>query len=149
MEELFIKQISTKDPEYQQLLHFRNRILREPLGMNLMKEDLSGEKHEYILLVMQGREILGCVMLRPQKGKTIKLRQMAIAEKIQGKGIGKILLADAEGAAREYGFEKIVLHARLTARKFYEKSGYQAFGDIFTEVSIPHIAMHKSLKDVL
>jgi len=145
MEELYIKEISTKDPEYPQLLRFRNRILRQPLGLDLMDEDLSGEDKEYILLVMQGEEILGCVLLQPLENKTVKLRQMAIAEKMQGKGLGKILLMDAEDAAREYGFEKIILHARQSAQRFYEKSGYQAAGDVFTEVSIPHRFMFKSI----
>src|SRR5690606_22404668 len=109
MEDFYIKEISTEDPEYLQLLGFGNRILRQPLGLNLMDEDLSGEEKEFILVAMQGDEILGCVQLQPQEDKTIKLRQMAIAEKRQGKGLGKVLLMDAEEAAKEYGFEKIIL----------------------------------------
>jgi predicted GNAT family N-acyltransferase len=44
---------------------------------------------------------------------------------------------------REYG--EIILHARETARGFYEKLRYEAEGDSFTEVGLPHLFMGKKL----
>ncbi len=40
------------------------------------------------------------------------------------------------------------MHARLYARGFYERLGYRAASDIFTEVTIPHIEMEKMLDAV-
>lgn len=145
MEEIFIKEINVASKEYPQLLEFRHQLLRVPIGLDLFEEDLSDDKEDMILVVMQGKEIVGCVMLHPLDDGKIKLRQMAIAERFQGKGIGKILVEDAEQTASEHGYTHIVLHARGTAEGFYTKLGYKAFGEGFTEVGIPHIAMQKQL----
>lgn len=145
MKDISVKEINTGSEEYKQLLHFRNRLLREPLGLNLFEEDLSDDAKDYIIIAMDGVDIIGCVMLHPIDDEVIKLRQMATAETYQGKGLGKILVANAEETALENGFREIVLHARITAKGFYEKSGYLPFGAEFTEVTVPHIAMRKSL----
>ncbi len=145
MQEIIIKEINSRSEEYPQLVQFRNRMLRQPLGLDIYAEDLSDDEKDIILLVMQDVEIVGCVMLHPVDENTAKLRQMAIAEKLQGKGIGRVLVEDAEQAAKEYGFTRIVLHAREHATHFYAKLGYKQFGEPFTEVTIPHIAMEKTL----
>ena len=145
MEAITIRQIPTMGSEYRQLLEFRNRMLRLPLGQDLFREDLSDDNQNIILAAIREGAIVGCVMLQPAGEDTARLRQMAVAESLQGKGLGRILVENAEEAAVENGFIRITLHARLPARGFYEKLGYSAAGPVFTEVSIPHIAMHKSL----
>lgn len=143
--ELHIAEINTQSKEYPQLLEFRNQWLRLPLGLNLFDEDLNCDEDDCILVVMDNDVIVGCIMLHPFDKKTVKFRQMAIHPKWQGKGIGKTLLEDAEQLAKERNFEKIVLHARQTAIGFYEQAGYSIFGELFTEVTIPHAAMSKLL----
>ena len=74
MKEIIIKEINTRSEEYDQLLYFRNKLLREPLGLNLFDEDLQDDARDIILVVMQEDEIVGCVMLHPKDGQTVKLR---------------------------------------------------------------------------
>jgi len=143
MTQVEIREINSEDDEYGPLLHFRNRLLREPLGLNLFEEDLTEEADDFMLIALLERKILGCVLLRPMDEKCIKLRQMAVDESVQGKGLGKILVTNAEETAVENGYEQVVLNARITARGFYEKLGYEVIGEEFMEVGIPHIAMQK------
>lgn len=145
MKQVAINEINTRSDEYELLLHFRHELLRKPLGLNLFEEDLSDDEQDFILVAMQDEAIIGCVMLHPVNDEVIKLRQMATATAVQGKGLGKILVANAEETALDRGYKEVVLHARTNARGFYEKLGYQAFGEEFTEVTIPHIAMKKRL----
>jgi predicted GNAT family N-acyltransferase len=51
----------------------------------------------------------------------------------------------AENLAKDSGGREIMMHARKTAIGFYEKLGYTAEGDEFSEVGIPHVEMRKSL----
>jgi len=146
MKDISVKEINTGSEEYKQLLYFRDRLLRKPLGLNLFEEDLSDDAKDYIIIATEGTEIIGCVMLHPIDAEVLKLRQMATAETYQGKGLGRILVANAEETALENGFREIVLHARITAKGFYEKAGYLPFGNEFTEVTVPHIAMRKLLE---
>jgi predicted GNAT family N-acyltransferase len=145
MKEVIVTEIQTGTPEYQQLLHFRNELLRRPLGLDLFAEDLSDDEQDIILAAVDNKKIVGCVMLHPIDKDCIKLRQMAVSEALQGKGLGRILVSEAEQAAAEEGYRRVVLHARTTAEEFYKKAGYTSTGDIFTEVTIPHIAMEKTL----
>ncbi len=47
--------------------------------------------------------------------------------------------------ARDAGYKKITMHARLTAIGFYKKLGYKTHGTEFLELSIPHYMMEKKL----
>ncbi len=85
-------------------------------------------------------------MLVPLEHATIQLRQMAVLSGLQGKGIGRTIMQFAENLSREKGFKRIIMHARDTAVGFYQKQGYEKKGDMFTEVSIPHYVMEKSIR---
>lgn len=84
-------------------------------------------------------------MLHPISNEIIKLRQMAVYEAQQGKGIGRLLVEHAEETAGIRGFHTIVLHARVHAVGFYERMGYAVTSSVFTEVGIPHQIMKKNL----
>jgi predicted GNAT family N-acyltransferase len=40
-------------------------------------------------------------------------------------------------------FKLVELHAQLQAIPFYEKLGFESFGDIFLDAGIQHVAMKK------
>jgi predicted GNAT family N-acyltransferase len=84
-------------------------------------------------------------MLHRVAADIYKLRQMAVSGELQGKGIGKMLVAAAEVFAAQNGYNKIVLHARKVAMGFYHALGYTQAGTEFSEVGIPHYAMEKTL----
>jgi N-acetylglutamate synthase-like GNAT family acetyltransferase len=89
--------------------------------------------------------LLGCCLLTPMDAGTIRLRQMAVPNSMQGKGVGRALMIFAENVARDLGYKKLCMHARKTAIGFYEKLGYSISGEEFLEVTIPHYIMEKPL----
>jgi predicted GNAT family N-acyltransferase len=146
MEAITIKEVSIHDDIYQQVYNLREQILRQPIGLSLKDEDLSGDAFDIILAAQRGEQVIGCVMLHPlHEPESIKLRQMAVADDLQGNGIGKLLVDAAEKTALEKQAQKIILHARTTAEGFYKKLGYHTTSSEFTEVGIPHVVMEKVL----
>ena len=145
MNPVMIKRITVHDGEYPQVWALREEVLRRPLGLSLHDEDLSGEENEYIIIAMQDEAVTGCVMLKPLSKGKLKLRQMAVALLFREKGIGAVLVREAEALAAEHGFTRITLHARLPAVPFYERCGYLGTGAVFTEVGIPHLLMQKQI----
>ena len=145
MEGISIKEILITDPEYAGVYDLREETLRKPLGMSLENEDLSADRTDTILAAMKDGKVIGCLMLQHKNDTTIKLRQMAVASEWQGRDIGRLLVAQAEETARHKSYTRIILHARDVAKGFYEKLGYTAAGDMFTEVGIPHVMMEKDL----
>jgi predicted GNAT family N-acyltransferase len=131
--------------EYQQMVNLRMDILRKPLGLSFDPVDLEKEKEDVLMGAFEDDRLLGCCLLTRQDQHTMRLRQMAVPNSMQGKGIGRALMIFAENIARDLGYKKLCMHARKTALGFYEKLGYSASGEEFTEVTIPHYIMEKAL----
>ncbi len=74
-----------------------------------------------------------------------KVGRMAVAAPERGRGAGAAVLAELERAGRELGLAEVVLHAQLSARGFYDRTGYTAEGEVFEEAGIEHVTMRKRL----
>jgi len=140
-----LKIIDYGSHEYQQMIQMRTDILRKPLGLTFNRDDLEKEKEEILIGAFEDEKMLGCCMLVREDAKSCRLRQMAVLNNLQGKGIGRALMNFAENIARDQGYRKLIMHARKTAIGFYEKLGYSVVGDEFLEVTIPHYIMEKKL----
>ena len=140
-----LKIIDYGSKEYQQMIKMRLEILRKPLGLSFAPEELEKEKDEVMMGAFEDDKMLGCCMLIKQPDHTVRLRQMAVLNNVQGKGIGRALMHFAENIARDMGYKKLSMHARKTATGFYEKQGYKVTGNEVFEVTIPHYVMEKEL----
>jgi len=140
-----LKIIDHGSAEYVQMVKLRDDILRKPLGLSFTKEELEREKNNLHIVAYEDERMLGCCMLLEEDPQTVRLRQMAVMNDLQGKGIGKALMQFAENLARDRGYKKITMHARKNALGFYEKMGYKTRGKEFEEITIPHYVMEKEL----
>jgi len=140
-----LKIIDHGTKEYQQMVKLRDDILRKPLGLTFTPEELEDEKDNLLIGAFEDGNILACCMLVEEKSDVVKLRQMAVLNVVQGKGIGRALMQFAENLARDHGYKILTMHARKNAVGFYEKMGYKVNGEEFQEVSIPHYEMQKEL----
>ena len=128
------------------MVNLRNDILRKPLGLSFSPEELEKEKDEILIGAFEEDKMLGCCMLVKEAPGVVRLRQMAVSNNLQGKGIGRAIMNFAENIARDRGYKKLVMHARKTAVGFYEHLGYTVSSDEFQEVTIPHYVMEKNLR---
>lgn len=140
-----LKQIDHGSNEYKQLVQLRYSILREPVGLDFSEEELEKEAGNIHIASFEDDELLGCCMLTKINKETLQLRQMAVKNNLQRKGIGASIMYFAENIARDKGYKKIIMHARNTAVGFYEKFGYKVKGEPFTEVKLTHLLMEKKL----
>jgi len=141
-----IKQIDHGSNEYQQMVALRNEILRKPLGLVFDPKELSRETEDILIATFEEDKMLGCCLLTKVDDKCMRLRQMAVQNNLQGKGIGAAMMNYAENVARDAGYHKIIMHARKTTAGFYEKLGYKVTGKEFQEITIPHLIMEKKLR---
>ena len=72
--------------------------------------------------------------------------RVAVLEPWRGKGVGRALMLASIERVSELGLPAALLDSQITAAEFYQKLGFERFGDEFLECSIPHIAMRKHLK---
>jgi len=140
-----LKQIDHGSKEYKQMIALRMEILRKPLGLSFTEEELANEKNDILIGAFDEDKILACCLLTKLDNITVKLRQMAVQNNLQGKGIGASMMSFAETVARDKGYKILMMHARNTAIGFYEKFDFKVKGGEFIEVNVPHHAMEKRL----
>lgn len=135
--------------EYQEMVQLRDMVLRKPLGLTFTTEYLQKEINDLLLGCFEtdGTQTIltGCCILTPLDETTVQLRQMAVSPALQGKGIGRDIIAFAEQQAITNGFNLLVMHARKEATGFYQRLGYKIDGPEFMEVGIAHYEMKKLL----
>lgn len=141
-----LKQIDYGTPDYDTMLRLRYDLLRKPLGLSFDPKELEKEKDDVLIGAFEDEKMLGCCLLTRIDSKTLRLRQMAVYNNLQGKGVGRALMIFAENIARDMGYEILMMHARVTAIGFYEKLGYVKKDGQFIEITIPHVVMEKRLR---
>jgi len=74
-----------------------------------------------------------------------KIGRMAVLPEWRGRGVGEALLLALLEQARAQGLPEVSLHAQVDAIGFYEKFGFEPYGERFEEAGIQHQSMRKAL----
>ncbi|MDQ8701522.1 GNAT family N-acetyltransferase [Streptomyces sp. LHD-70] len=74
------------------------------------------------------------------------LGRLAVTRAARGLGVGAALVRGIEEAAAELGLAAVDLHAQTHALAFYERLGYEAYGDEFPDAGIAHRSMRRRLQ---
>jgi len=74
-----------------------------------------------------------------------RIGRMAVLESWRGRGVGGVMLERLVEIARGRGLAQTELHSQVHARAFYERHGFEAFGENFFEAGIEHVHMRRSL----
>jgi GNAT superfamily N-acetyltransferase len=140
-----LRELAFATPEYEASWHLRWRVLREPLGLLPGPHERDEESGLVHLGAFEGERLVATLMLHDVGEGRVRMRQVAVDFDRQRTGVGTKLVHFSEDVARGRGFGEMVLHARVTAVPFYERLGYQPYGEPFVEVTIPHLAMRMAL----
>jgi GNAT superfamily N-acetyltransferase len=80
-----------------------------------------------------------------ERGRAWRMRGVAVRDDVRGGGVGRALVVAAEEFARTQRGEVIWCNGRVSAQPFYERLGYQPWGDVFDSVGIPHVVLWRPL----
>jgi predicted GNAT family N-acyltransferase len=78
-------------------------------------------------------------------GDRATIGRMAADASVRGRGHGAAVLAELHRQAVLRGVREVELHAQVTARRFYERAGYEAVGEEYLEAGIRHVTMRRTL----
>ena len=144
--EVHFLEISYNTKHYKEACRLRDDILRKPLGMSLYDQNLEEEKdHIHIIGKSFEDDVIAYLQFKIIDEKLAKMQQVVVLPKYQSIGVGKSLVNFSEKFISNIGIYSILLHAREPVVGFYEKLGYEKFGEKFLEVTIPHHKMNKNL----
>lgn len=71
--------------------------------------------------------------------------RVAVLKQYRGKGLGEKIIESLEAEIKKSGGNTAKLSSQYHAKGFYEKQGYNVFGDIYYDENCAHIAMKKEL----
>lgn len=137
-------------------LPLRWRVLRPHLDQALMAPwpgELDPDTVHLAALAPDG-EVVGTALvlperfaLQPDRADAWRLRGMATAAGLRGRGIGAALLQRAVEHVAGQGGGVLWCHARVPARRFYERAGFTAAGPEWDEPNIgPHVVMRREVE---
>jgi predicted GNAT family N-acyltransferase len=129
---------------YWQSLCLRDEVLRKPLNLLFDPADLEKEASDYhIVGFYDGLVVACCILSKVEQDTALKMRQVAVSQLFQRRGLGKQMVEFCENLSRNLGIGKMVLNARESALPFYLALGYVVEGQEFVEVGLPHRRMWK------
>lgn len=140
--------VHTKDTMsgiYLDAVKIRHKVFVQEQQVPLSREIDKDEAYAIHFVLYDQGEPLATARLLPIDENQVKLQRMAVLKQARGRGLGEKVLEEAERFAKEQGFREITLGAQLTARLFYENLGFTAYGPVFQDAGIDHIAMTKDL----
>ena len=145
MDEIIFK-TPTNQKEFKEYDIFRWEILRKPIGKKISSLKDEFEKSAFHLIGIKEEKIVACGRLHFNNKDEAQVRYMAVAENLQGIGIGKEVLRLLEKNAKKNKAKKIVLNARDHAIDFYKVSGYTVVKKYYgSDTEIPHTTMEKNI----
>lgn len=81
----------------------------------------------YVVHENEEKRVVAVFVLQPAGKETLELKNIAVAEQLQGKGLGSLLMHQAEIIARKKKYKEIIVGTPDGAKAqigFYEKNGY-------------------------
>ena len=138
--------MQTKRINPKQTLAIRSAVLRE--GLPLPQCQFEGDDDATTIHIggFIDDDLLAVASVYKQNKPSIsegigyQLRGMASAKAARGKGLGRMVLNEAEHAAKTVGADYLWANARISALGFYQKAGYEVIG---AEFMIQGVGLHR------
>ncbi len=139
--DVIIKAVET-DEELARVMRIREVVFVEGQDVPLDRErDEHDAGARHFIMCREGVAV-GCARARVlESGRTAKLERVAVLEEFRGLGLGARLMDYLMDYCRAGGAREVKLHSQCSVRRFYEKMGFRARGEVFMDAGIEHIEM--------
>ena len=132
---------------YVQSLKIRNTVFvkeqQVPLSLEIDKDEAYAV-HFVLLLDDQEETPVSTLRILPSaNGEQALIQRVATLKHYRGQGYAHELMLHVLDFLQSQQFKLVKLHAQLQAIPFYEKLGFEPFGDTFLDAGIQHVAMKK------
>jgi len=123
------------------------RAVRDPVFVDEQKVPIEDEidaqdpLSKHVIARDSANTPIGTGRLSPER----LIGRMAVIREWRGRGVGEALLAALLDQARALGYPAVELHAQSHAISFYERFGFEAYGEQFDECGIMHRMMRIEL----
>jgi predicted GNAT family N-acyltransferase len=137
---LEIVEISAADAAFAECFRLRVQVFVEEQNVPMAEErDAFDASARHFLARLDGTAI-GTLRLLEPSPDVAKITRVAVLRPARGTGLGAALMRRAEAASNASIF---LLDAQIQALGFYQRLGFEPFGEEFMEAGIAHRRMRK------
>ena len=141
-----LKTIQWLSKEYFEGIDLRNEQLNIPSNLTLITDAPVDEELAIHLVAVINQKVVATLFLdHTDNPHQAQIKQVAVSPDYRGNNIGKSLMNYAETIAYQQGYQSIILNARDSAWRFYEKLGYVAVDQPFPKGGMVMQPYYKSL----
>mgnify|MGYP001237347741 CR=1 FL=1 len=124
----------------------RSTVFEQEQGFTMEFDDIDADAYHIVVYDEETPVATGRTFPKPGDTNTYLIGRVAVLKPWRGKHLGTLILEQLEKTAKKQGAVWAELSAQLQAKGFYEKLGYQAFGEEYKDEFCPHIAMKRKLQ---
>lgn len=131
-----------REEQRSALLDLRDTVfIQEQKVPEARERDGTDGDCQHVLARSEDGQPIGCGRLTPAR----KIGRMAVLADWRGQGVGAAMLRELIARARAMGWTEVALDAQTSAIGFYEREGFEAYGEVFEDAGLPHRAMRLNL----
>jgi len=144
-----VESIAYNSPEFQQAARLRYDLFFAEHNLPWSVTQDSNQGKYLHAAILHENTVLAYGQLVPKKKGIYQICQMVVKPEYQDRNLGKQILSFLIEQAKKDRAFSLTLNARLTAVGFYQKLGFQTYGNSFPSntTGVMHIAMSKNLRN--
>jgi predicted GNAT family N-acyltransferase len=124
--------------------YIRNTVFIEEQGFEREYDEI--DSFATHIVIYDGTTALGtCRVFFDEALGCYHTGRIAVLKEHRGKGLGRVLVTEAEKVAKSKGGKDIYIGGQVRVSDFYVKLGYTPYGDVYMDEGVPHIGLKKSL----
>lgn len=136
-EAMILSLVAFEGEARQQCMSIRETVFVQEQGVPPELEmDEFDQQAQHALAVLEGVAVAtGRILSDGHIGR------IAVLKQYRGRGIGAALVRCLTEYALQQGWRRVYLGSQLHAQAFYERLGFQRYGDVFLDAGIEHCWM--------
>lgn len=125
-------------------LRYRVFVEEQAVPVELERDGLDGEARHAVVVGRDGAAVAAGRLL--VRGEVAKYQRVAVDRALRGQGLGRLVMEALDRIAGAAGCRSARLSSQVDAIGFYERLGYEAFGEAYLDAGILHRDMGRTLR---
>lgn len=120
-------------------------VVEQQVPLDLEIDQYEADCTHFVLYTSEQLPVATLRILLLKDSDDVLIQRVATLKNHRGNGYAAALVTAALAYLKTKNITCVELHAQLQAMPFYEKLGFQAFGKVFLDADISHMAMKKTI----
>ena len=120
-------------------------FIEEQAVAESIEQDGRDDEASHVVVVDQHHRVVATGRILISDDGSAKIQRVAVLKTLRGEGVGRLVMEGLEHSSRTQGASIAKLASQIEAVGFYERLGYEAYGEPFYEANILHRWMKKRI----